>query len=78
MSIDDGLYVMLCHDSCHQYGPYSAHQCRETDLMLKRVGQNYAMIKHGWTLEQFIARYEQNYLDESGLDIWPEEALCSM
>ena len=75
LSIEDGLCVMLCHNRCHQFGPDAVHNNHEKDLWLKQVGQRYAMIKYDWTEEQFRQRYGKNYLDESGLDIWPEEAI---
>ena len=72
----DGLCVMLCHSKCHIFGSDAAHQNHDTDVRLKQNGQNYAMAKFGWTVDQFRQRYGKNYIDESGLDIWPEEESC--
>lgn len=78
LSEEDGLCVMLCHMGCHQFGPESVHMNHNKDLWLKQTVQQWAMIKYGWTTEQFIARYGRNYIiDESGQDIWPkEEEVC--
>lgn len=73
LSEEDGLCFSLCHNKCHIFGSNSVHQNRAQDLRLKQQAQRYAMIKHDYTIQQFIARYGKNYLDESGLDIWPEE-----
>lgn len=64
LSIEDGLCVMLCHSKCHQNGPESVHMNHDVDLRLKRIGQRYALVKHGWTVEQFIERYGKNYILE--------------
>lgn len=76
-SEEDGLCVMLCHAKCHQEGPDSAHKSERTARRLKVIGQRYAMLKLGMTMEQFMERYGKNYLEESELDIWPEkEEIC--
>lgn len=57
-----GLVVDLCHDSCHIFGEYSAHQSKETALELHQYGQRKAMEEQGWTTEDFIAEFGRNYL----------------
>lgn len=59
-----GLTVDLCHDTCHIFGPDSAHQSRETALILKRYGQKKAMQENGWSKEGFIREFGKNYLEE--------------
>lgn len=59
-----GLWVMLCHDQHHIYGDYAAHNNRHVDLLLKRNAQRAAMEFYGWTIEEFIARFGRNYLEE--------------
>lgn len=58
-----GLTVDLCHDSCHIFGPNSAHQNRETMLRIKRYGQKKAMKENGWSTEDFIREFGKNYLE---------------
>ena len=57
-----GLVVDLCHDSCHIFGKYSAHQNKEVALRLHQYGQKEAMEKYGWTTERFIQEFGRNYL----------------
>ena len=59
-----GLTVDLCHDTCHIFGPNSAHQDRETMLEIKRYGQRKAMQENGWSKEDFIREFGKNYLEE--------------
>lgn len=58
-----GLTVDLCHDSCHIFGPNSAHQNREIMLKIKRYGQKKAMEENGWSTEDFIREFGKNYLE---------------
>jgi hypothetical protein len=57
-----GLYVYLCHYSCHIFGKYAAHQNKETMLRLHQYGQRLAMERYGWTTEEFIREFGKNYL----------------
>lgn len=57
-----GLWVPLCHDRCHVYGPDAAHQSKETRRELHRYGQRKAMADNGWTVEDFIREFGRNYL----------------
>lgn len=57
-----GLVVYLCHNRCHIFGKYSAHQNKETMLKLHQYGQEKAMLENGWDTERFIAEFGRNYL----------------
>lgn len=57
-----GLWVYLCHDRCHIFGPDSAHQNKDTMLELHKFGQRRAMARNGWTVEDFIREFGRNYL----------------
>lgn len=57
-----GLTVWLCHNSCHIFGPNSAHQSGETALYLHRQAQRAAMGKYGWTAADFMREFGKNYL----------------
>lgn len=57
-----GLVVNLCHNKCHIFGPYSAHQNKETALLLHQYGQKVMMESHGWTTERFISEFGKNYV----------------
>ena len=57
-----GLTVMLCGERCHRNGKYSAHKCKETRDKLHTTGQEYAMKKYAWSVEQFLGVFGKNYL----------------
>lgn len=57
----DGLWVMLCHDGCHQ-GPNGVHHNRELREYLCHEGQRKAMEVIGYTEYGFIHRYGKNWL----------------
>ena len=54
-----GLWVMLCHDSCHLYG---VHSIGVLNRRLKEKAQRIAMEHYGWTTEDFIKEIGRNYL----------------
>ena len=60
-----GLWVYLCHDTCHESGKYAAHRNAETRERLRRESQIAAMNEYGWTVEEFRDRFYKNYLEES-------------
>lgn len=62
-----GLTVYLCHCSCHLFGPEAAHNCRETMEQLHKYGQKLVMEEQGWTVEEFMAKFGGNYLDDEDL-----------
>lgn len=57
-----GLFVHLCHNKCHIFGKYAAHQNKDTMLKLHQYGQRKAMEENDWTVEDFIERFGKNYL----------------
>lgn len=54
-----GLWVMLCHDSCHLNG---VHAYPQKYLYLKQKAQRVAMKHYGWTKEEFINQFGRSYL----------------
>lgn len=59
-----GLWVTLCHERHHIFGPDSVHQNARVSLALKRAGQRAAMETYGWSTEDFIREFGKNYLEE--------------
>ena len=57
-----GLTVYLHHNSCHIFGPLSAHQNRETRLRLRQYGQQKAMMENGWSETDFIREFGKSYI----------------
>lgn len=57
-----GLTVPLCHNRCHLFGAKAVHRNAETALRLHQYGQEKAMEKNGWTVEQFMIEFGKNYL----------------
>lgn len=55
-----GLWVMLCHWTCHLNG---AHAHGEIAQMLKREAQQRAMDYYGLTTDEWIAEWGKNFLD---------------
>lgn len=58
-----GLWVELCADTCHIYGPNAVHNNRTQDLGLKQIAQAAAMREYGWTTAEVIRRIGRNYLE---------------
>lgn len=58
-----GLVVYLHHSSCHIFGVQSAHQCGATSRLIKQTAQKAAMQQYGWSREDFIHEFGQNWLD---------------
>lgn len=56
-----GLWVHLCHYSCHQ-GPQGVHSNRALELRLKQVAQLAAMDAYGWDKDKFIEEFGRNYI----------------
>lgn len=54
-----GLWVMLCHDSCHLNG---VHKDASENRRLKQKAQRIAMKHYGWTTEDFIREIGKNYI----------------
>ena len=59
----DGLVVDLCHDRCHENGPYAAHNNADTMQWLHEYGERKWLSGHpGATTDDFIREYGRNYL----------------
>ena len=59
-----GLWVLLCHNDCHIFGPLAAHNNASTALRLKQEAQRIAMEAYGWSTEDFIREFGKNYLED--------------
>lgn len=57
-----GLTVWLCGRRCHRLGEFSAHQNADVMDYLHRYGQQKAMLKNNWNIEDFIKVFGKNYL----------------
>ena len=55
-----GLWVMLCHDTCHLNG---VHKDAKEALRFKKKAQRIAMKHYDWTTEEFIQIIGRNYID---------------
>ena len=53
-----GLWVLLCHDTCHLGG---VHQDAEYAARLRRYAQGMAMEEYGWSTKDFINLFGKNY-----------------
>lgn len=53
-----GLWVLLCHDTCHLNG---VHQDAEYSRRLRRFAQGCAQEEYGWSTETFIRMFGKNY-----------------
>ena len=56
-----GLTVYLCHNKCHLNG---VHRDGTLNRMLQAKVQRKAMKHYGWTTEEFIKIFGQNYKEE--------------
>ena len=54
-----GLWVMLCHESCHLNG---VHAFPKNYEYLKKKAQRIAMKRYGWEQIEFISMFGRNYL----------------
>lgn len=54
-----GLWIMLCHESCHLYG---VHQFPAKYEYIKQKAQRIAMKHYGWTKEDFIREFGKSYI----------------
>lgn len=57
-----GLWVHLCHDTCHLNGIHKHYIFAES---LKMEAQRCAMKKYGWTTERFIEEFGKNHMEEN-------------
>lgn len=58
-----GLWVLLCHEGCHE-GPGSVHADGEKARELRKDAQRAAMLRYGWSREEWISRFGKSELDE--------------
>lgn len=56
-----GLWVSLC-PVCHRTGKKAAHNCSETAMELKRMGQEAAMELYNWTPDDWQLRFYKSYI----------------
>jgi len=54
-----GLWVMLCHQSCHLGG---VHTYPYKYIYLKQKAQRIAMKHYGWTKEEFIEKFGRSFI----------------
>lgn len=54
-----GLWVMLCHDTCHLNG---VHVDADYRNRLRAKAQAAAMREYGWSTERFISEFGRNFL----------------
>lgn len=59
-----GLFVYLCGNSCHRNGPEAAHSNADTMRKLHQYGQQLAMERFGWDVDDFRREFGKNYLPE--------------
>ena len=59
----DGLWIMLCHEDCHE-GKNGVHHNRELREKLSSYAQRMAMGTYGWTLDEWRERYGKNWLED--------------
>lgn len=67
-----GLTVYLNH-FMHNEPPDGVHFNLYHEQILQEHAQRTAMAHYGWSVAEFMQIFDKNYLNESGLDIWPEE-----
>ena len=58
-----GLWVLLCHEGCHE-GPGSVHADGAKARELRKDAQRAAMLRYGWSREEWIARFGKSELSE--------------
>lgn len=61
-SEDFGLVVHICGERCHRNGKESVHRNAMVDRALKAAAQECAMVRYGFSVEDFIKIFGKNYL----------------
>ena len=56
-----GLWVMLCHEDCHQ-GPHGVHSDAKKANKLRYYAQKTACEHYGWTPEEWRERFYRSYV----------------
>ena len=64
-SKEDGLWILLCHEDCHE-GPRGVHHDAKVRRYISAYAQGMAMDHYGWNTKQWISRYGKNWRDEDG------------
>ena len=57
-----GLWVLLCHDRCHENGKEAVHKNAKKDLALKQIGELTALSYYGWLIQDFRDRFGKSYI----------------
>ena len=57
-----GLWVLLCHDSCHENGKNSVQKNAAVALQVQQAAQAAAMDAYNWSTEDFRTHFYKNYL----------------
>lgn len=57
-----GLWVLLCHDSCHENGPHSVQRDPSAALRVQQAAQLAAMEEYSWSVDDFRSAFYKNYL----------------
>lgn len=58
-----GMWVYLCHFGCHE-GPGSVHDDAQLARQFRKDAQRAAMLRYGWSREEFIRRFGKSELSE--------------
>jgi len=56
-----GLWVILCHDDCHE-GPHGVHGDGKKAQWLREFAQREAMEHYQWTIQDFRDRFFKSYI----------------
>lgn len=57
-----GLWVLLCHDACHQ-GEGGVHKDADTARRLKKKAQQAAMNRYGWSETDWHREFGKSFSD---------------
>ena len=57
-----GLTVYLHHNKCHIFGAEAVHVNAENNRALQAEAQKAAMVRYGWSVEDFRREFYKNYL----------------
>lgn len=58
-----GLWVTVCHNPCHMYGPNSIERDPEVALRLRQEAEEAALEQFGWTIPDWVREFHKNVLD---------------
>ena len=57
-----GLTVYLHHNKCHIFGERAVHNNARVNQALQAKVQKIAMEHYGWTIDDFLKEFYQNYI----------------